>query len=587
MRRISVISRLKTLVLATLACVLLALVAPLFIATRAVDEPFSGYSVLASPRDLHVVTKPARLSAAPDLTLSRGVLYADGNAALGTPISRFVLDGPVFYLNASGLKAATAGFDGVAVGAESATIAPLLDQFMSMGFDALTIRRGTLYVMTADGAAETVGDIQAEISGSRKGQVTGKGSFLVRGQRLTFEASVIPPIDKQPGQLWLTKVLLKGSLIDATFDGNINVAGDLQVAGHTELATSSLRKIVRWFGVPVPMSQGLAAVTLKGQLTWARGTVAVEKAKVTVDGSEAAGTVAFAYGAEHPTVDGTLAFNTLDLAPYFEAMRSQSYVFDRHTWSWSAFDFSFPILNSFDADLRLSAASLGFKGNALGRGAASITVRSGKLIANIVELELATGTASGRITADMTEFVPRYALRGKIDNFDPAPAATMLTGQPMLSGRSALKIDLRAAGQTPTEVLRSLSGRIAISLAESGKLGLDVRAIRSGQATALSASQLLKTATSIEGLEARANLVDGVVVGEYVQAKTGALNITATGSADLLNRTLDLRLLAQPTAAADKSQLPAESTAAAVLSVSGPWTDPAVRREPAIDAATR
>src|SRR5262245_2909161 len=146
MRRTSVISRMKTLVLAMLACVLLALIAPLFLVTRAVDEPFSGYSVLASPRDLHVIAKPVRLSVAPDLTLSRGVLYADGNAALGTPISRFVLDGPVFYLNASGLDTTAAAFDGGAPpGAEA--IAPLLDQLMSMSFDALTIRRGTLYLM--------------------------------------------------------------------------------------------------------------------------------------------------------------------------------------------------------------------------------------------------------------------------------------------------------------------------------------------------------------------------------------------------------------------------------------------------------
>src|SRR5215813_9560858 len=68
MRRTSAISRLKTLVLATAACVLLALVAPLIIAPRAVDEPYSGYSVLASPRDLYVITKPTRLSLAPDLT---------------------------------------------------------------------------------------------------------------------------------------------------------------------------------------------------------------------------------------------------------------------------------------------------------------------------------------------------------------------------------------------------------------------------------------------------------------------------------------------------------------------------------------
>jgi AsmA protein len=577
MRRTSVISRLKTLVLATLACLLLALLAPLFIGSRVVDEPFSGYSVLASPRDLHVVTKPARLSVAPDLTLSRGVLYADGNAALGTPISRFVLDGPTFYLNASGLEATT-GFENEVAGSEGAT-APLLDQFMSMAFDMLTIRRGTLYIMTADGPAETIADIQAEVSGSRKGQVNSRGSFLLRGQRLTFEANLVPPAERQAGPHWLSKITLKGPLIDASFDGSMEVAGDLKVSGHAELVTSSLRKIVRWFGLPVPLSEGLNAVSLKGQLNWARGTVALEKAKVTVDGSEATGTVAFTHGGEHPAIDGTLAFNTLELSPYFEALRSQSYVFDRHTWSWSAFDFSFPILSYFDADLRLSAAALAFKGNGVGRGAASIAVRSGKLIANIVELELPTGTASGRMTADVKEFPARYALRGKIENFEPGPATTMLTGLPLLSGRSLLKVELKTAGQTPAEVLRGLSGKVAVSMTEGGKLGLDVRAIRAGTETGASAGQLVKGTTTIEALEARAAVVDGLLVAEHVQARAGGLNISASGSANLLDHTLDLRLLVQPAPAADKS-LPATEGSAG-LRVSGPWAEPALRREPA------
>jgi AsmA protein len=416
------------------------------------------------------------------------------------------------------------------------------------------------------------------VSGSRKGHVTGRGSFLLRGQRLSFDVTLVPPAEKQPGQLWLSKASLKGPLVDASFDGSIDVSGDLTIAGHSEFATRNLRKIVRAFGVPVPLSKGLNAVSLKGQCTWAHGTIAVEKARVTVDGSEASGTVAFSYGGEHPTLDGTLAFNSLDLSPYFEALRSQSYVFDRHTWSWSAFDFSFPILNHFDADLRLSAAALGFDGNQLGRGAASISVRSGKLIANIAELELATGTASGRLTADMTEFVPRYALRGKVDNFEPAAATAVAGGVPMLSGRSALKVELKAAGQTPTEVLRSLSGKIGLSLSESGKLGVDVRAMRAAADASLNPGQLLKAATSIDTLEARASVVGGVVVGEQMQAKTAGLNISASGSADLLDRTLDLRLTVAPAAAADKSP----EAAATVLSVSGPWNDPLVRRAPPV-----
>src|SRR5262245_25286336 len=102
MRRKNVLSRFAALVLATLACLLLAVLAPTLTVQRATDEPFSGYAVMASPRDMHVITQPIRLSSAPDLTLNRGTLYADGNAASGTPISQFVLDGPVLYLNASG-----------------------------------------------------------------------------------------------------------------------------------------------------------------------------------------------------------------------------------------------------------------------------------------------------------------------------------------------------------------------------------------------------------------------------------------------------------------------------------------------------
>ena len=85
MKRKHVISRLTTLALATIGCLLLALLAPLFVANRASDEAFPSSSVMASPRDLHVVTAPIQLSSEPDLVLNRGALYADGNVAAGLP----------------------------------------------------------------------------------------------------------------------------------------------------------------------------------------------------------------------------------------------------------------------------------------------------------------------------------------------------------------------------------------------------------------------------------------------------------------------------------------------------------------------
>ena len=141
-----------------------------------------------------------------------------------------------------------------------------------------------------------------------------------------------------------------------------------------------------------------------------------------IDGNEAAGALVLNLAGERPLIDATLAFHALDLTPYAEAARSQSFLFDRQTATWSLFDLSFPLIRHVDADLRISAPKVALKGYGLGRGAATIAVRSGKLLADIAELELYGGKASAQVTANTNEIVPRYTLRGKVENFDAGPA---------------------------------------------------------------------------------------------------------------------------------------------------------------------
>ena len=588
MRRKNVISRFAILALATLACLLLAVLAPMLWSQRATDEPFSGYAVMASPRDMHVITTPIRLSDAPDLTLNRGTLYADGNAAAGTPISRFVLDGPVFYLNASGLRTGASSFEASFAGPSIDAVAPLLaDQLTAMGFDALTLRRGTLYVTAADGSWETISDIQAELTGRRKGQVSGRGSFTIRGQRLAFDATLAPGAEKRNPPRWPMKLTLKGDLLEASFDGHLDVAESLQLSGNAELSTPSVRRGARWFGVPVSSSEGLNAASLKGQINWSRHTLAFEDAKVTLDGNEASGALVLHVGGDRPLLDGTLAFNALDLTPYVEAARSQSFLFDRQTASWSAFDLSFPVIRHFDADLRISAPKVTVKGYGLGRGAATITVRSGKLLADIAELELYSGKVGVQVTVNTNELVPRYTLRGKVENFEAGPAGAALFGATVLTGRSTLSLDLAAAGQTPAEIVRGLSGKAALSMAEGGRVGLDIKALRAAaKADGPPGWGLLaKGQTGLEQIEARALIRDGVLITETVQARSGTVGVTASGRVDLAERTLDLHLSVKPNVPADKPLKPADMAGAEAVTVRGFWQEPFVRgHEPGPDA---
>src|SRR4029077_19237612 len=120
---------------------------------------------------------------------------------------------------------------------------------------------------------------------------------------------------------------------------------------------------------------------------------------------------------------------------------------------------AFPVIKNFDADLRISAPKIAVGGFGLGRGAAAITVRSGKMIADIAELELPAGARAGaQVAIDTNDLTPVYTLRGRIESLETGPVPTALFGSPVLSGRSTLSLDVTSYGETPVEVMRRLSG---------------------------------------------------------------------------------------------------------------------------------
>jgi uncharacterized protein involved in outer membrane biogenesis len=456
---------------------------------------------------------------------------------------------------------------------------PLVDQLLAMGFDALTVRQGTLHLTTVEGGSETISEIQAELTGRRRGQVAGKGSFTVRGHRLAFDGTFSLPAEKAAQTRRPMKLALKSDLLDASFDGSLNIAGDLQLAGQIELSSPSLRRVARWFGLPVPITDGLNAIGVKGQVAWARNSFAVEDAKVVIDGNEAAGALVLNLGGERPLVDATLAFNALDLSPYAEAARSQSFLFDRHTATWSLFDLSFPLIRHVDADLRISAPKVAIKGFGLGRGAATVAVRSGKLLADIAELDLYGGKLSAQVTANANEIVPRFTLRGRVESFDAGPAGAAIFGSPVLAGRSTLAVDIEGAGQTPAELVRRLSGKATLSMPEGGRVAIDMKALRSvAKANGPPGWGLLgKGQTNLELVEARAHIRGGVVLTEMVQARSGAAGLAASGRVDLAERTLDLQVSMKSGVPTDRPLKPSDMAGAESVTMRGPWLEPFVR----------
>ncbi len=571
--------RLRKLALTIAACLVFAVLAPMYFAERTSDDSFAGSAVLASPRDLHVITVPVRLSSAPDLTLNRAVIYDYGPSASAGATSQVLLDGPVFTLNAAGLRATGATDPETDVAADAEPLSPLIQQIGALGFDLIAIRRGTLHVTMLDGSVETLTDVQAEVRKTRRGQIASLGSFTVRGQRLAFDASFGQPDKKQPRR-WPLQMSFKGSLLQGSFEGHADLADDVQLAGQTELAISSLRRVGRWFGLPLYLTEGFNATTIKGDLVWARRSLAFEKAHITVDGNEGNGGVVLNLTGERPRLEATLDFAGLNLTPYVDAARTQFFGFELPvTWA-ASFDASLPMIRYLDADMRISATRVTLKDYAFGQGGATITTQAGKLHADIAELEVpGGGTLSAQVTAIMTEAAPRYALRAKAESLEMGPATARLLGSPALTGRAGVTLDLTSTGYSLSELTRRLSGKAALSMPEGGRLALDLKAVRqAAKAGGRGWAALAKSHTNVERLEARSLIIDGVAFAEDIQARTSDVALALAGRLGLVDGNVDARLVLKPDAPSDASRKPADAGGEAVT-LRGPWPDPVLRSE--------
>jgi AsmA protein len=577
--------RIRKLALALTACVAFGVLAPMYLAERASDDSFAGSVVLASPRDLHVITVPVRLSRAPDLTLNRAVIYDYGHSTPpGAATSQILLDGPVLTLNAAGLNTSASGdpdwADGGGVAPASLPVSPLIQQIGALGFDLIAIRRGTLHVAMGDGSVETLTDIQAEVRRTRRGQIASLGSFTVRGQRVAFDATLGQPDKKEPHR-WPLQVSLKASLLQGTFEGYADLAEDVQLAGQTELAILSLRRVGRWFGLPLYLTEGFNAATIKGDLAWARRSLAFEKASIAVDGNVGNGRLALNLAGDRPLLEATLDFATLNLTPYLDATRTQFFGFELPVTWGASFDASLPMIRYLDADMRISANRVALKDLTFGQGGATITAQAGKLHADIAEVELSGGgTLSAQVTAIMTEAAPRYAVRAKAESMEMGPATAKLLGSPALTGRAGLTLDLTSTGYSLTELTRRLSGKAALSMPEGGRMALDLKAVRqAAKAGRRGWAAVAKSHTNVERLEARSLIIDGVAFAEDIQARAGDVALALAGRLGLVDGNMDARLVLKPGTVSEASAPPADTPGSEAVTLRGPWPDPVLRGE--------
>lgn len=539
-------------------------------------------AVLAAPAASYEITSPIEIGQGTGVRIESGTIQLaqppgsrqpaaapqalpeDGSASL-------IIDDGVFRIAGSSLSEKA---DPVML------MAPLVDVLHRLNFERLAIRRSTARVTLPSGHAETLTNVNADIIARRKSSLSIRGTGTLRGQEISFDVSGPSLLDRRAGASRAMKAIIKSQLLQISFDGRLGASDVLRLQGQADVTVNNLRKTARWLGAPWPVGPGLQEMRVSGEIDWQAPALAFDKTTFQIDGNEATGTMALAFGGARPNLTGTLAFKSLDLTKYF-AQEIKGQFASLLPWlGANDSEFPLPMGRQLDADVRISASQVVLPGIETGRFAASVSLKGGRLLADIAEFSIDTGQGSGQITANFMDPTPQVSVRGKLEGIEAARASTLLMGHSALQGPSTISVDLSARGDSGAELLGGLRGKATLSLREGGRVGIDVKSLMSAaQKTKLEGWDVAtKGQTTIDGLEAKLRIDHGVIASELIEARSGESLLKAFGTVNLASRQIDLRVLLDgpPTSAArvDAGAVPKD-----ILVFRGPLSAPSIQVE--------
>ncbi len=536
------------------------------------SRSLNATSQQADASDAKVLASPVMLSDRVALTIDSGLVsLGSGQGTDPTAPRRLTIDEARLTLDLSRPASAVAG--------EAAQVrSPVGDEISGFKSGVVNIRRGALVFITPSGGRHLVKDVQATVTKARGDSYRLLGKGRLKGQRVSIEGSWADLPARDGEARTALRLKIDSALATTTFDGTLAAATNSSSAvattlpallGNAELRVLNLKKLLAWTGLGANAGEQLERVTVSGPVSWNASRVAFAKARVDVDGSLATGALTFSQAGTRPMVDGTLAFNDLDLRRVLALGGERSGGNGK-----ASKDGRF--LSLFDADLRLSASKFVLPFVETGRGALTIALKGGRLEANLVDLEVAGGTADAQFAVDVNHTVPEASVKLKAKTIDPTSAlATALVKSP-LTGATHISFAGTANGVSVGEALARLAGRGEIELAGPGKLALDVAAL----VTAAKASPIVSWSaagngsTTLDKLKAKFRVINGAVTIEGLQARTGKTEFIASGRVDVPGRLMDMSLAAG--IAVVPHGEPPETSHQDLLALRGTWDSPSI-----------
>ena len=198
---------------------------------------------------------------------------------------------------------------------EEAVFAALLRSAETAPFDTLVVREARFAVDNGGEARRlplTISSARLERSGQgRKLAVRGHASW--RGIPFSIDAERGEPVMAGTDSRAPLGVTFTSRLASVRMTGELVMAPGVQLSGDVRIAAEDAGALTQWLALNWTPPASLKRVSAEGAMTWANGELAFDTARFSANGEKASGNLSVKLQGDCPEVEGTLAFQRLNM----------------------------------------------------------------------------------------------------------------------------------------------------------------------------------------------------------------------------------------------------------------------------------
>ena len=394
-----------------------------------------------------------------------------------------------------------------------------------------------LYQDTLSNTEETITGMNGMLSWPQADkELDLSGNGIWRGEGITTNLNIANPIEIFSGGESNVTLDLNSQPISFTFDGMANMFSNLFVKGELEANSPSIKRLAEVLKIDLGDFTSSDPWSAQGKLEATSNNTNLSEASFSIGEDSATGVIRLSSNElQKSKLDGTLAFEQIDLVNYFNALGAKPDKIINPT-----------LVKDLNIDLRVSSESINIGTITLDRVAAAIIVDEQGWTFDIGDANAFDGKLIAKLGERIDEDKRQAFLELSATDMDAQSISNLFASKVFgISGRTSFAANVRTNKLSEGMLNSGINGTFSGEFKEGQIKGIDLTDLITKTANELAKEPFAlreNASTSYQQMNAKLFLNNGIATLSQTNLETQTAKIQAIGDINLYQQTLDIQL---------------------------------------------